>query len=95
MLTASQRVHSMVTDMYASAEGVVLPEGDVHAQEMCALAPSWRTFSLSCSIADLMATAYWRSTHTFTTFYLRDLSTNTFDLCLLGSLLVAHCLSHQ
>ena len=31
---------SVVTDMYASAEGVALPEGKVHVHEMCTLASS-------------------------------------------------------
>ena len=87
-------VRSVVTDAYASAEGVALPEGSVRAHEMRALASSWRAFSHSCSIADLMAAAFWRSSRTFATFYLRDLSADTFDLCALGPLVVAQAVVH-
>ena len=67
-------VRYVVSDVYASAEGVALPEGKIRAHEMHALALSWRAFSHSCSIGDLMAAAFWRSTRMFATFYSRDLS---------------------
>ncbi len=41
-----------------------------------------------------MAAAFWRSTCTFATFSLRDLSTNTFALCVLGGLVVAQAVVH-
>ena len=63
-------VWSVVTDAYASAEGVALSEGEICLHEMRALASSWWAFSHSCSIADLMVTAFWHSTHAFATFYL-------------------------
>ncbi len=87
-------VHSVVTDAYSSAEGLVLPEGEIHAHEMCALALSWQVFSQLCYIADLMATAFWHSTRTFAMFYLQDLSADTFDLCALGPLVVAQAVVH-
>ena len=37
----SKWVRSVVTDTYASTEGVALPEGEIHAHEMFALALSW------------------------------------------------------
>ena len=87
-------VHSVVTDVYASAKDVRLPKGNVREHEMHALALSWQAFSHSCSIADLVAATFWPSTGTFTTFYLQDLSTNAFDLCMLGPLAVAQAVVH-
>ena len=82
-------VHSVVTDAYGLAESVALPENQICAHEMCTLASSWRVFSHSCSIADLMAATFWHSTCTFAMLYLPDLSANTFDLCALDPLVVA------
>ena len=52
-------VHSVVTDAYALAEGMALPDGEIRTHEMHALASSWRAFSHSSSIADLMVAAFW------------------------------------
>ena len=86
-------MRSIVTDAYASAEGVVLPEGEIGMHEMHAWASHWRAFSHSCFIADLMVATFSRSTRTFAMFYLRDLSADTFD-CALGSLVVAQAVVH-
>ncbi len=80
---------SVVTDAYTLAEDVALPDGEIHMHDIHAFSLSWRAFSLLCSIADLMAAAFWCSTHTFTIFHLQDLSEDTFDLCALGPLVVA------
>ncbi len=87
-------VRSVVMDAYASAEGVTLPEGEIRAHGMCALASSWQAFSHLCSILDLMAAAFWHSTRSFTTLYLRDLSADIFDLCELGPMVVAQAVVH-
>ena len=87
-------VRFVVTDAYASTEGVALPEGEIRVHEMHDLALSSWAFSHSCSIADLMAAAFWRSTRTFATFYLQDLSADTFDFCTLGPLVVAQAVVH-
>ena len=73
-------VRSVVSDAYASVKGVALPEGAICLHEMCALASSWQVFSHSCLIAASMAAGFWHSSCTFTTFYLRHLSANTFNL---------------
>ena len=64
----------MVPDAYVSAEGVALPEGEIRMHEMCAVILSMRAFSHLYSIADLMATVFWHSTHTFTMFHWREIS---------------------
>ena len=62
-------VCSVVSEAYASAKGMVLPEGEICAHDMLALASLCQAFSHSCSFAQMTATAFWCSTCTFTTFY--------------------------
>ena len=52
-------VHSVVSDAYASAEGMALPEGMICVHGMCALTSSWWAFSHSFSNEDLMAARLW------------------------------------
>ena len=82
-------VSSVVSNTSTSAKGVAQPEDEICVHEMHVLASLWRAFSHSCSSADLMAAMLC----TFATFCLWDLSTNTFDLCVLKSVVVAQAVS--
>ena len=62
-------VQSMISDEYALAKGVALFEGVIRTHEMCTLPSSWQFFSHSCSIAELMAVAFWHSSLNFATLY--------------------------
>ena len=67
---------------------------EAHCPSVLPVEADWRTFSHSCSIGNLMVATFWRSTCTFGTFYLRDLSADTFDLCVLGPLVVDQAVVH-
>ena len=79
---------SLISDTYASAEGIAMHDGTIRAHELHALVLSCHGFSCFSSITELRVHSFPCSSHNFGAIYLRDFSADRFDLCVAGSLAV-------
>ena len=87
-------IRSVISESHAASEDVSLPDERISAHEVRALATSWRMFSQSCSVSEIMQAAFWRSPRTFAEYYLRDLCGQTFDLYSLGPIVAGQAVVH-